>query len=667
MPSIANLSLNIVARTRELRKGLKKAESRVLSFTQGVESKVGRVVGRFGPMLAKISAIAGIGGVGFLTKSTLESVDAAAKLAGQLDTTTTSILALQRGAGLAGANTRDLNNALRAMQRRAAQAAEGSGMARQALLELGFSLDNIRELGASELFFQVAGALENVETAADRTRLAFDIFGRSGERLLTMLNQGEESLRGLVPEFERIFGAVDDDAASNIESFNDAMSDLKLSMQGLINVGLTNLVENLDNIVRKVTDMITVVREGDSTIVNVIVEFAKWAAAIWATSKAVRFIVSVGSKLVFNVQRVVFIVTRAVAAMKGLGVVAVTLKAIGVALVAIFGKLALAIGAVVAVASGLVWVWNKFTGETNEFADAAPKIQDELEATKERLEELQSTAERTEVDLWPDKAQRDSEDAIDMLSKIVREYDQIGMSAEQIKIVELRQAGATESTIEFATELVNATAAWEDYLDRMSRVETAISDVQRRIREFNKSESQVMIQRLHELGASADQIDLMRESLERLANMQAGAEAERMMDRLAGKIARHGKNAREQFILEWRKEGLPEESLSEALGMFDLLDNLESVDKEIEDIQRTMDNAMNRLQNQELAEGERTIRAGSAESRQLAHMRGQDMTVIDDVAREQLKEAREQLVELRRMRELLEERQNEVEASLVGG
>ena len=136
-------------------------------------------------------------------------------------------------AKLAGTDLRALEAAVIAMARFTQDASDGLDTAQRAMSKLGLSTAQLRALSPEEAFFTTAAAVADVSDAMERLALAQDVFGRGGAQLLPLLAEGAEGLRRARAEARRLGVTFDEDSARAAAEFDDAMVELKASVQGV--------------------------------------------------------------------------------------------------------------------------------------------------------------------------------------------------------------------------------------------------------------------------------------------------------------------------------------------------------------------------------------------------------------------------------------------------
>jgi len=188
--------------------------------------------------IAKIGAAFGAAGIAAgvaLTKASLESVDALAKTSDRLGIATEKLAGLQHAASLAGVENKTLEKSLQNLAVGVSDAADGSGVAKDALIELGLSAGVLEKLPLDQQMLQVADAMQGVTTQADKVRIATELFGARGVSVLNMIGEGSENLTKMAEEADHLGIAINRVDAAKIELANDAVAQAKAVFTGLGN------------------------------------------------------------------------------------------------------------------------------------------------------------------------------------------------------------------------------------------------------------------------------------------------------------------------------------------------------------------------------------------------------------------------------------------------
>jgi len=220
--ALANLVVNLTAKTHIFDRAMRRSQTTLRGFTQQVANNTNRMIG-WGRALM---AMAGIAGVGYLIKRTMDSIDATAKLSDRINIATEDLIALQHAADLSGISIKELGTGIQYLSRNIGQRAK-------ILEQLGLSANAMAQRDMMSNLKLVADRLSALPTVAERAAAAFQLFGRGGMPLLTLLAEGSRGLSDMQRDAERLgitFSRLD---ASKVEYANDAMTRLRAAMRGV--------------------------------------------------------------------------------------------------------------------------------------------------------------------------------------------------------------------------------------------------------------------------------------------------------------------------------------------------------------------------------------------------------------------------------------------------
>ena len=209
-----------------------KGLSAVQRAARGATSALRSTVNPARMLQAGLTALAGAG-LGAMVKQSMNSVDALAKTSDKLGITTEKLAGLRHAAELTGAGQRTLDMGLQRMTRRISQAAQGSGEAKDALLELGLSAQELNQMTPDEQFRRIADAMGEVDGQSDKVRLAFKLFDSEGVNLVNTLAVGTDGLDRMQAEAEELGLAISRTDAAKIEEANDAATRAPSALKGV--------------------------------------------------------------------------------------------------------------------------------------------------------------------------------------------------------------------------------------------------------------------------------------------------------------------------------------------------------------------------------------------------------------------------------------------------
>ncbi len=258
-------------------KGLQKAEQRLKAFGEGLRSLGTRVLAAGAAVLTPI--VAGV-------KAFSESGDALEKMSRRTGVSVEALSELGFAAEQSGADLETLETGLRKMQKSIADAAAGSESAIEALSRLGLTVEDVLKLNPERQFKLIANGLSQVADPTLRAALALELFGKSGTRLLPLLEDGARGIERLQEEARALGLTLSTDAAQQAALLHDTLNILWRVVKKLtttIGAALADAVIDLsDRITRVVVTVTAWVRQNQAVIVSA----AKVAAGVMAAGAA---------------------------------------------------------------------------------------------------------------------------------------------------------------------------------------------------------------------------------------------------------------------------------------------------------------------------------------------------------------------------------------------
>ena len=233
-------------------KALDKTKKAFGGITKGLKAVAGAALN----LKTAFVGVAGAAGIGLLIKRSLDATDALAKTATRIGTTTEALSRLHFAADISGVSTETLNMAMQRFTRRTAEAARGTGEAKDAIRELGLNANNLLQLDLDEQMIKLAEAFAAQEDPARKVVLAMKLFDSEGVALLQTLDAGAVGLREMFKEAELLGAVMSTDAAKGVEDTQDALTRLKTIMGGVIDQFTAALAPVLEKIVTHLTTMV---------------------------------------------------------------------------------------------------------------------------------------------------------------------------------------------------------------------------------------------------------------------------------------------------------------------------------------------------------------------------------------------------------------------------
>lgn len=184
---------------------------RLKGDSKGLESATERAKKALNAMTVAFAA-AGAAGTALGLRA-IKTADNIGKTADKLGVATSELQEFRFAAEQAGISQQTLDMGLQRFTRRAAEAAQGMGEAREALKTMGVQLTDSqgRLKSTGDLLSQVADAFQRTESDGERLRLAFKLFDSEGVAMVNMLRDGSGALNQMRQE-ARSLGLVMDES-----------------------------------------------------------------------------------------------------------------------------------------------------------------------------------------------------------------------------------------------------------------------------------------------------------------------------------------------------------------------------------------------------------------------------------------------------------------------
>lgn len=195
------------------------------------------------------SAVAGaFVGVATAVYKTAESGDQLAATAEKLGITSKALQELNYTALLTDTSAESLSTGLKFLAKNASEAATKGGDAAKSFAGIQLK-ENGKIRDVDQLLGDIADKFVALPDAATKTRLAMDIFGRSGTELIPMLNKGKAGIAELRAEAERTGYVLSGEAIAAAQEYDDALKRLNATLIGWRNRLASPLIEKFTRLI----------------------------------------------------------------------------------------------------------------------------------------------------------------------------------------------------------------------------------------------------------------------------------------------------------------------------------------------------------------------------------------------------------------------------------
>ena len=244
MPTIGTINFKLTAVTGQFQKEMRRSQKAIGRFGDKVKSSIGGLIN----FRTAIATLLGGAGLGLLVKRTLDEVDALAKAADNIGTTTQALRGLQLQANLSGVATEKLTKGVKRYLINIGDAVDGTGEAGEVLEDMGLSAKALAQLPLVDSMARFADAMNNLGTQAERANALSKLFGRTGADMAVFFRNGSKGIREAAEMAEKFGTAISRIDANKIEQANDAFRILKEQFAGIRFAAVTQLAPILTGI-----------------------------------------------------------------------------------------------------------------------------------------------------------------------------------------------------------------------------------------------------------------------------------------------------------------------------------------------------------------------------------------------------------------------------------
>jgi len=177
---------------------------------------------------------AAIAGLTAITRGAAEFDDAMAKASLRVGSSVENFSALAFAGRTADASMQDIETSLGRLARNVSEFKQGTGEAAEGLRALGLSANDFAQRDTVESFELIARRIAALPPGMDRTRLAMELLGRGGAKLIPLMQDvATKGLAQVRAEAESFGALVRGETAQAAQELNDDFTRLESAAQGL--------------------------------------------------------------------------------------------------------------------------------------------------------------------------------------------------------------------------------------------------------------------------------------------------------------------------------------------------------------------------------------------------------------------------------------------------
>jgi hypothetical protein len=258
---IGQLRISLGLDSAAFETGAKRAAAEVNTLGTRAEAagfKVGSMAKAFAAGAAGFAASAIVQTLKSAVTASLEYASGLSEAAAQMGVTAEALQEFRLMAEQSGIETETMDKALQKLTRNMGEAEAGGKKQAGTFKELGISLRDANGTmkSATDLMPEIARALEGIKSPAERARIEVALFGKSGQDLEPLLNQGGQAIQDFTQKARDAGIIISNELANKADSAADKIGFLqkKLGMKFTVAVAehagdIEKIVDSLDRLV----------------------------------------------------------------------------------------------------------------------------------------------------------------------------------------------------------------------------------------------------------------------------------------------------------------------------------------------------------------------------------------------------------------------------------
>jgi len=228
------------------------AKNKTARAFRAVKAGLGGIARAAFSMKTAIGAAAGIAGLGYLVKKSLDATDSLMKTSRAIGVSVTELQRLRHAASLGGLESKQLDKAMQKLAINIADVASGTGEAKDAFEKYGIKATNAdgSTRAVTDVLGDAAEALKTMTNATDRASFVYDLFGARGAKVINMLKDGKTAMEAMKSEADSLGLVMNSALIEGVEKANDAITRLTAYMGNVFH----RVVATLAPVIQDVTD-----------------------------------------------------------------------------------------------------------------------------------------------------------------------------------------------------------------------------------------------------------------------------------------------------------------------------------------------------------------------------------------------------------------------------
>lgn len=210
----------------------------------GVSSSVNSMKDRFSGLSGSIKGLAAAFGViklGEMIKDVIDAGEEMDKLSQKTGVSVEALSTFKAAAKLSEISLEDLGKAFVKFDLASSKAQTGNRELAKVFETVGISATQLRNAKTEDLVLKVANSFQKMQDGATKTRIAVDLFGKSGAQMIPVLNMGADAI-------EKMGVRMSTDFAQRAAQFNDNLKIIETKFKVITVTAVSELLPTLQEI-----------------------------------------------------------------------------------------------------------------------------------------------------------------------------------------------------------------------------------------------------------------------------------------------------------------------------------------------------------------------------------------------------------------------------------
>lgn len=236
--------------------GLREVQQAVQATASAMRSSFAAIAGPIG--IAVAAATASAAAVAKMVSTSIQGADAIGKLAQEAGIATREFSQLAFATQFSDVSADDLAVTFKFLSGKMQDALSGGKEATAIFQRLGVAFENVDGSlrGPDAVFRDIVESMSKMSDGAEKTALAVDLFGRAGQKLIPIINDGVEGLDDWAQKAREAGAVISGDLAKQADDFGDSMQLLREQFKGIFITMAQELLPTLNQLARSIQDVL---------------------------------------------------------------------------------------------------------------------------------------------------------------------------------------------------------------------------------------------------------------------------------------------------------------------------------------------------------------------------------------------------------------------------